>query len=249
MTVMPNTGAWVSFPKSNPQASYRLFCLPCAGGSALAFRHWPDDLPTEIEVCAIQLPGRQNRLLEPPVRHMPSLVQMLAQALLPYLRLPFAFFGHSMGALIGFELARQLRRHHLPTPAHLFVASRRAPQLPSHSLPLSDLPDAQLWRMLRQLNGIPEDMLHHAELQQLVLPALRTDLILCETYTYTPEPPLSCPISAFGGLADWAVGTNELAAWSAQTRSAFTLRLFPGDHFFLNTTRRALIEAVSEFLS
>ena len=122
---------WLACPQLNPQARMRLFCFPYAGGGASIFHRWPGKLPTMVEVCAVLLPGRGNRLTEPPFIQLSPLVQTLTEALLPHLTTPFAFFGHSMGALIGFELARQLRRQQGPSPVHLFVSGREAPQLPS----------------------------------------------------------------------------------------------------------------------
>jgi medium-chain acyl-[acyl-carrier-protein] hydrolase len=135
MTGTTLNDAWVLCPKPNPQARLRLFCFPYAGGGASRFRLWPDFLPPEVEVCAIQYPGREARLGESPFTQLSPLVQTLASALRLYLNLPFVFFGHSLGALACFELARQLRRQGQPEPLHLFVSGRRAPQVPNPDPP------------------------------------------------------------------------------------------------------------------
>ena len=248
MTTLPKTNAWVIFPKPNPQARLRLFCFPYAGGGASIFRPWPSDLPAGIEVCAIQLPGRENRLREQAFTHLTPLVETLAQVLRPYLTLPFAFFGHSMGTLIGFELAREFRRQRLPSPLHLLVSGRRAPQLLDDEPPIHDLPEPEFVAELRRLSGTPEAVLQNAELMQLLIPVLRSDFAINETYTYTPEEPLGCPISAFGGTEDEETTQEDLAAWREQTRVSFRLQMFPGDHFFLNSIRTPFIQALAQDL-
>jgi medium-chain acyl-[acyl-carrier-protein] hydrolase len=248
MTTLPKTNAWVIFPKPNPEARLRLFCFPYAGGGASIFRTWPSDLPAAIEVCAIQLPGRENRLREQAFTHLTPLVETLAQVLRPYLSLPFAFFGHSMGTLIGFELAREFRRQRLPSPLHLLVSGRRAPQLLDDEPPIHDLPEPEFVAELRRLSGTPEAVLQNAELMQLLIPVLRSDFAINETYTYTPEEPLGCPISAFGGTEDEETTQEDLAAWREQTRVSFRLQMFPGDHFFLNSIRTPFIQALAQDL-
>lgn len=246
---MMRMNSWVTCPRPNPRAYLRLFCFPYAGGAASAFCTWSDDLPRGVEVCPIQLPGRESRLGEPPFTRLAPLVQALAPAIRPYLDKPFAFFGHSMGATISFELARQLRQQDDPGPVHLFVSGSRAPQIPDPDPPIHHLPEAEFVEELRRFNGTPELVLQNAELMQLFLPLLRADLALHEAYTYTADEPLDCPISAFGGLEDEEVSRDELAAWRDQTRGAFTLRIFPGDHFFLRSARALLLWAVSQDLT
>lgn len=238
--------AWVTCPKPNPQARLRLFCFPYAGGAASLFRTWSEELPSEVEVCPVQLPGRESRFREARYTRLMPLVHALGDVIRPYLTLPFAFFGHSMGALIGFELARYLRRQNAPTPTHLFVSAHRAPHLPDPKAPIYDLPDPQFLEELRLLNGMPPKVLENAELMELMLPLLRADFAIAETYSYTEDTPLACPISAFGGLADGEVSHEEMAAWHAQTLSTFRLCMLPGDHFFLFKQRPMLLQAISE---
>src|SRR5215472_10099046 len=135
--------SWVIFPRPNPLARWRLFCLPYAGGGASAFYNWPLDLPNYVEVCSVQLPGRENRMSERPFTHFLPLIQSLTKAVWPLLDKPFAFFGHSMGAILGFELARQLRKLNEPEPIHLFASGSRAPQIPE-SRPTYHLPEVEL---------------------------------------------------------------------------------------------------------
>ncbi len=238
--------AWVTCPKPNPQARLRLFCFPYAGGGASLFRTWADELPVEVEVCPVQLPGRESRFREARYTRLMPLVHALGEVVQPYLTLPFAFWGHSMGALLSFELARYLRRQRAPLPVYLFASAHRAPHLPDRKAPIYDLPDPQFVAELRQLNGVPAEVLENAELMELMLPLLRADFAIAETYAYSEDAPLSCPISAFGGMTDEEVNEEEVAAWREQTLGAFRMRMLPGDHFFLFTQRAALLQAVSE---
>lgn len=242
------SNSWVVFPRPNARASLRLFCFPYAGGGALIYRPWGDALPPHVEVCAVQPPGRGVRMGEAPLRRLPQVVEAAAQALRPYFDRPFAFFGHSMGALIGFELARRLERENETPPRHLFVSGHRAPHLPASRPPLYDLPDAELIGELRRLNGTPREVLENTELMRLMLPLLRADFSVCQTYVYAAAPPLTCPINAFGGLDDASVRREHLEGWRQHTASSFALRVFPGDHFFLHTSQASLLRALAQEL-
>ena len=224
---------WISFRKPGREARLRLFCFPYAGAGAVIFRTWSDDLPGDVEVCPVQLPGRGTRLMEPPFTQLPPLVEALAEALVPLLDKPFAFFGHSLGALVSFELARRLRSQYGVHPARLFVSASRAPQVPHRGPPAHTLPEKDFLAELQRLNGTPSELLEHEELMEIMLPLLRADFAVYETYVYSTELPLNCPISAFGGLQDRNVNNSDLEAWRAQTSGSFSLRMFPGDHFFL----------------
>ena len=157
---------WLSYPKPNPQASIRLFCFPYAGGSAVVFRSWPEALPSNVEVVAVQPPGRGARIMEAPFTSLTPLVEAVAEAMRPQLDKPFAFFGHSLGALISFELTRRLRSLGAPQPARLFVSGTGAPQLGQANRPIHALPDSELMEALRNLNGTPAEVLDNAELMQ-----------------------------------------------------------------------------------
>jgi medium-chain acyl-[acyl-carrier-protein] hydrolase len=161
---------------------------------------------------------------------------------------PFAFFGHSLGALLGFEMARLLRRKGGPRPLCLLVSGCRAPHVPDTRAPIHELPEPEFLEELRHLNGSPPEALEHAELMQMLLPCLRADFETYATYVYEHEPPLDCPIHAFGGQNDVEVPPEALAAWGEQTGAAFSLRLLPGDHFFVNTARSLLLELLSREL-
>jgi medium-chain acyl-[acyl-carrier-protein] hydrolase len=248
MTVASVMDSWVTCRQPNPQARLRLFCFPYAGGGVSIFRAWSDGLPGEIEVCAVQFPGRGTRLMEPPFTRLPPLVQALAEALFPLLDKPFAFFGHSLGALVSFELARRLRRQYALEPVRLFISADRAPQIPNRDPPTHSLPEEEFLVELRRLKGTSKELLEDDEVMEILLPVLRADFAVYETYRYSSEPPLNCPISALGGLQDHRVSRGDLEAWRDQTSVSFSLRMFPGDHFFVNTTQRTLLQALSQEL-
>ena len=237
---------WFVRTQPNPQARMRLFCFPYAGGGASAYRLWASEMPAQIELVAIQPPGRETRISEQAFTQMAPYVQSLAQEIASYTHKPFAFFGHSLGARVSFELVRSLRRNRMPKPTHLFVSGSRAPQIPNPDPPIYQLPEAAFMQELRQYNGTPNAVLNHAELMELLLPTLRADFAVHGTYTYTPGEPLECPIVAFGGLRDPDVSQEELTAWRQQTQSSFNVRMFPGDHFFLNTAYTDLIRTMSQ---
>jgi medium-chain acyl-[acyl-carrier-protein] hydrolase len=205
-------------------------------------------LPADVEICPVQFPGRGTRLTETPFTQLSPLVHALAQGLAPLLDKPFAFFGHSLGALVGFELARHLRSQFGVQPARLFVSADRAPHTPRRDRPIHALADGELLVELRRLNGIPGKVLEDVEFMQFMLPVLRADFAVYETYVYSTEPPLNCSISSFGGLQDRRVSRGDLEAWRDQTSASFSLRMFPGDHFFLNTTQPLLLQVLSQEL-
>jgi medium-chain acyl-[acyl-carrier-protein] hydrolase len=212
------------------------------------FRTWPDALPAGVEVCPVQLPGRSARLMERPFTELSSLTRVLAEALPTLLDKPFAIFGHSLGALVGFELARQLRKHHDVNPVRLFASAGCAPQVPRGRPPIHTLPAEDFLTEVRRLKGIPTEVLEDEELMEIILPVLQADFALYENYVYSSEPPLNCPISAFGGLWDGSVNQSDLEAWRDQTIGAFSLRMLPGDHLFLNTTQPLLVQLISQDL-
>jgi medium-chain acyl-[acyl-carrier-protein] hydrolase len=240
---------WLAYREANPRARLRMFCFPYAGGGASIYRGWSGLLPGDIEVCPVQLPGRESRLRDQPFDRPEPMIAAIADVLKSYQDLPFVFFGHSMGAMISFELAREMRRRGWKLPQHIFVSGRRAPQLPPRDEPIHDLPEAEFLEELRELNGTPEEVLQHTELMKLLLPILRADFAVNETYVYTEEEPFDFGISAFGGLGDVEVTREDVEAWRPHTRGKFRLRMLPGDHFFINATKDLVLEAVARDLA
>jgi medium-chain acyl-[acyl-carrier-protein] hydrolase len=225
-----------------------LFCFPYAGGSALTYRDWAARLPAHVEVYPVQLPGRGDRVREKPISRMLPLAHAVARELLPLIDRPFALFGHSMGAILAFEIARLLRKHRAPQPLHLFASGHTAPQAAATAPQTYNLPDAELMEELRRLNGTPEELLGEPELMKVMLPLLRADFEADQAYAYAEEPPLNCPISVYGGLRDPETSREELEAWRRQTTSSCTVRMFPGDHFFINTDREMVLQTLSREL-
>lgn len=236
--------AWVSCPRPNPRAALRLFCFPYAGGGPQIYYRWPPALPATVEVCPVQFPGRGSRLAEPPFTRLAPLVQVLATALAPLFTKPFAFFGHSLGALLSFELARELRREGGRPPEHLFVSACEAPQKPRTRPPIHRLPEPAFLEEVRRLNGTPREVLEIPELVELIVPVLRADFALIEGYAFVSEPPLDCAITVFGGLDDDLTSRDGLWAWREQTTASFQVHLLPGDHFFIHTAQPPLLRAL-----
>jgi medium-chain acyl-[acyl-carrier-protein] hydrolase len=183
-------------------------------------------------VVAVQFPGRGVRLTEEPLTNIDALLPALMEGLTPALTKPYAFFGHSMGALIAFEVTRRLRRQKKSLPVHLFVSGRGGPRERDWDVKFSELPEAELVAELERYGGAPKEVLENTELIRLMLPTIRADFKLCETYSYVPEDPLDCPISACGGLEDFEVKQERLDTWRDETSAAFKLRMFPGGHFY-----------------
>ncbi len=248
MAARPTVDPWVLLPRTKADAPLRMFCFPYAGGGASIYRTWASGLPDSVAVCPVQLPGRESRLTAPAFTRLSDLLQTVGPAIRPYLDRPFVFFGHSMGALISFELTRYLRAEYGLRPVHLFISGQRAPHVKRNKAPIHELPDAEFIEELRRLKGTPEEVLQHADLMQLMLPALRADFALYETYVYTPEPPLECPISAYGGTEDDEYTEAEIRAWQEVTSGDFSLKILPGDHFFVHSARPQLLQALSEEL-
>ena len=240
--------AWLPARTSPRAGTLRLICFPSAGSGASRYRGWPAALPHDVDVLAVQLPGREGRFGEAPFDQLEPLISVLVRELAPVVGdgTPYVLFGHSMGALIAFELARRLRRDVLRGPRQLQVSGHRAPQLPHLGPRLHAEPDARLAHEMRRLGGTRQEILRADELVHLLLPTLRADWTLWETYAYQPEPPLDCDIAVFGGAEDTETSYFELAAWRDQTTRTCSLRLFPGDHFFLDSARNLFLSALAE---
>jgi len=242
------TAPWLVRPRPNPRAALRLLCFPYAGGGASVFRTWPAALPADIELLAVELPGRETRFRERPFQQLAPLIAALTDAIGPHLQAPFAIYGHSLGAVVGFNFARELRRRSLPEPVHLFVSGRRAPQLPERS-PIHQLPDPQFLDQLRRLGGIPDALFEQPEIMEIFLPVLRADVAVAESGPVGCEAPLAYPITAMGGLTDEKARLEELDAWRAQTSAAFDREVFPGGHFFVQSARTAFLGSLARRLA
>lgn len=245
----PPASSWIVRMKPRNAARRRLLCVPYAGVGPSAYRRWADALPADIEVGVLHLPGREGRLRETPFTRIEPLIDAASIALRPYLDLPFAMFGHSMGALVAFELARRFRDDEGSMPTHLFVSGRRAPHLPPRHPAITHLPDSEFVREIRRrYNGIPDEVMQHPDLLALLLPGLRADLSVIETYVHRPGRALDCPIVAFGGVKDPEATEAELVEWRQQTTAALSIRMFQGGHFFVQSAHEELMRTLSEEL-
>lgn len=233
-----------------PAATHDVVCFAHAGGSSSTFRSWHGHATT-VHVTAVLLPGRETRLGERPATEIRQLVEMLVDALRPLTSKPYAFYGHSMGALLAFELTRELRARHLPLPAALFVAGRDAPQHQDRDH-VHHLPNEQLIERLRAWDGLDSadeaDLPQYDELLELMLPTIRADLTLAETYEYQPQPPLPVPVHVLRGTADPLVFPGD-GGWAEQTSAGCTVSEFAGGHFFVQNHERAVVRFVENALS
>ncbi len=235
-------------PAASPRM--RLICVPYAGVGASAFRRWRGAFAPEVEVLALQTPGRETRLCEPAFTQIGPLVAAAAAAIRPHLDRPFALFGHSVGGLIAFELARHLHATEGLAPMHLFVSAGRAPHLPPRHPAIAHLPDAEFVDAIgRRYDGIPTEVLSAPELLALLVPGLKADIALFEGYRYERLKPLACPISAFGGLEDPETTPADLAGWRQETTGPFGARLFRGGHFFLQSAHPEVVSSIAASLA
>jgi surfactin synthase thioesterase subunit len=222
-----------------PDAAARIVCLPHAGGGAAAYHRWRRDVPKSLELVPIALAGREARIDERPLTRMATLVGEIADAIAPALDRPYSLVGHSMGAWVAFELARELRSRALPLPRLLVVAASAPPHSAIDDVPMHRLPDAEfVAEVTRRYDGIPPAVRENEELLALTLPALRADIELLESYEYREQPPLETDMMALGGANDSAVTAAELGEWRRQCARKFSARMLPGGHFFLFQSER-----------
>src|SRR5947209_367671 len=222
---------WLAYHTKKSFARLRLFAFPFGGGSASVFRNWSSAFPDQIEVCPVQLPGREGRGGEKPFTNMSQMLQALVPIVNSYADLPFAFFGHSMGALIAFELGRhpRLQRKNL---VHVFVSSCRAPHDMPRGLRRHQLSEQELTSEMRRL-GTPEEALNSPEILEYLMPIMRADFQLVDTYEYMAGDLLCCPVSAFAGQTDAEVHEEHLVEWKRYTTSPFRSERFAGNHFYI----------------
>lgn len=227
----------------------RLFCIPYAGGSASAFAGWQDSLPAGIEVCAIQLPGHFGRMHEACYTDLQTIIDALVSAIKPYLNdCDFYFYGHSMGARLAFELANALSKQGLNLPKELFVSGAKAPHLPRNKKPIHALSHDDFFEEIDRINGTPRAVLENKELAELILPILRADFQVCETWSFDVEDVLNIPLRVFGGLSDPGVSMEDIDAWELRSSSDFKRHMFPGDHFFINPHKDKLLRLIAKYI-
>ncbi|MBG0817318.1 thioesterase II family protein [Planomonospora sp. ID82291] len=237
---------WLRCPRPRPAATTRLVCFAHAGGSATAYRDWPALLPDTVELYGVQLPGRADRYGEPLPESMDALAAAVAEELTPLLDRRFALFGHSLGALVAYEVTRILEERGTG-PARLFASGCTAPhERRDHRYAGYD--DDRLVAVLNRLGGTETEVLSHPGMRELVLPYVRGDFRLAETYRHRPGPPLRTPISVLVGDADPVVTPAQAKSWEAHTSSDFSLTVLPGDHFYLQPLREQVVAEVTRRL-
>ncbi len=242
---MSPRSVWLPYWNPNASARARLICFPFAGGSASMYRKW--NQLEDCEILAVQWPGREARLREPPFSRLHAMVDAAMHALLPLLHeKPFFVFGHSLGAKVAFELVRALERQGHPSPRRLFVAGCGAAHLPDRSLQLHELPDEPFLQALGALGATPQEVLASRELMAFLLPMIRADYLASERYRWEPGPPLRTGIDALSGEEDPDVNESELLAWGELTAGRFTSRRFSGGHFFLMENPPSVLSMVRE---
>jgi medium-chain acyl-[acyl-carrier-protein] hydrolase len=225
-----------------------LFCFPSAGAGASVFRSWMRRFPRGRHVCAIQLPGREERANEPALTDMEKLSEQVEQEVRPYTRRPFAFFGHSMGAILAFEVARRLQKTAAATPEILIVTACPAPQLERDEVQSHQLDDSELRMELKKLEGTPAEILEDSELMQSLLPQIRADFQVVQTYKYCSGERLRCPILAIAGADDQEVSEAEMNAWRVQTSRDFFFCVLPGNHFLPINSPESVISTILKYM-
>ncbi len=239
---------WFPTRKALPSPRMRLFCLPFAGGSASIYNAWGAGMPAGVELCAVQLPGRERRLMDTPIDTLAGLMDALLPVLAPLLDVPFAFFGYSMGARISLELTRRLQERNGPLPRGLMVAASGPPR-ENHRESITGMSDAEFIANLRKYGGTPEEIFQHRELLELLLPTLRADFSIAFWENGGHAVKLDVPISAMGAVGDEHVPVSTLESWREETRNPdFRVRHFSGGHFFIREQQEALVAAVREDL-
>lgn len=248
MRQQSSTSAWFPYREPVPDVRLRLLCFPFAGGNTSTFRTWQPLLQPDIQVVAAQLPGRLERFREPAWSSALDLADALAEMAAPFLDLPYALLGISMGGLLAYEVACRLERAALP-PVHLFVIGREAPQVPLRRLAVDTMDDPALIEVLRRYDGVPPDMLAEPDLMEMMLPTIRADFSVSEDYVYTPRPLLHTPVTAVRGTEDWSTQRDDVERWRDQTTGAFEMIDVGGGHFTMTTDGPVMVPIIRRRLS
>jgi medium-chain acyl-[acyl-carrier-protein] hydrolase len=241
---------WFKKLKASENCKMRLFCFPHAGGSAEAFKHWGKYLPEWIELYSTQLPGRGSRLEEPLTDKMDFIIDQLVNNIYHLLAKPFIFLGHSLGGSIAFELAKKLRKLNYGLPFHLFIVGREGPRIPPDS-PKHNVSNKELIDYLRLQSGTHNDIFNNEDLLELLLPIVRCDLKLADTYFkyYKKEEPLPCPITVFWGTSEVELNEDKVGDWGEEANNNFDVVQFQGHHFFLHEQTSKIIEKLLDDIS
>ncbi len=240
---------WFIKPKPNPRADVRLICFPYAGGNASTYAPWADMLPEDVELVAIQPPGRSSRISEKLIYSMDEMVDGLCGAGLPLIDKPYVIFGHSLGSRIALEFMKRLMLFSMPMPVHYIASGSRAPHIAIQDKRLSELPEKEFMSELRVLNGTPEIVLKNQKLMELCVPILRADFSIGDNYCYQSATKFACNASVFNGLNDQGITGEQLSAWQQHFLPTLQFESFSGDHFFIDSSRRQVLECINKILA
>jgi len=237
MTQVPATSRWIFRSRPHPAAQVRWYCFPFAGGAAHAFSQWSAYVASNVEIRAVQLPGRGPRLSEPLFERLEPLVEAVAAALTPeWAQGPFVLYGHSLGGIVVHELARRLRRTGGPKPLAVAISGRPAPSaMAKREALLSAATDEELWAELRRYNGTPNELLDDPEVKRFFLPIVRADFSIVDHFEFRPEPPLDIPLRIAIGVHDPSTPPGSETGWASETTADCVIRRYDGDHFFLKS--------------
>ncbi len=249
MTHRPPTTPWLMPFSREPNGRLHLIFFPHAGGGASTFFQWSKLLPEGVTSYAVQLPGRETRLRDTLHRRIDTVVQSLTDSLPPFLERPYLFWGHSMGALLSYEVAQRLQQLGRPLPQRLIVSGMNAPHVPYADPHIHHLPEAEFVTALEGLNGTSPTVLQNAELRSLVLPMIRADFQMVETYAYQETVPLTCPITILDAVDDEKTDEAGLQEWQKQSTELLEMFTFPGNHFFLYDLQPKLVNTIGNLLT
>jgi medium-chain acyl-[acyl-carrier-protein] hydrolase len=239
---------WFYSPRRRFNSACRLFCFPFAGGGSGTFSDWHAYLPESVEIVCVQLPGRGSRFRETPFKNIGPLLAELSVHVPNPMEVPCAFFGHSIGALLAYELAGSLLKRVKPIPSVLFVSGMSAPQLGQKGIATMRMPDREFIEYVKRMNGIPEEVLGNEDLLEVLLPSMRADFELTESYEYSGTQ-LECPLVVFSGSDDLEAPPGTVERWAEITTGEFHRHTMPGDHFFLNSAKESLLALVAKYLT
>jgi medium-chain acyl-[acyl-carrier-protein] hydrolase len=224
--------SWIKLSKSEND-NFRVLCFPYSGGTAQVYRPLTNLLPDGVSVYSYELPGRGRRFGEEIPGMLSGLVEDAFSSIRGLIERPYAFLGHSLGGIIAFEMTRHLRKQGQPLPKHLFVSGIRAPQVPKREGEAFNLPRQAFIEKIKDMGGTPSEILENEEMLDIMIPVLRKDFQIYETYSYSQDVPMPIPITAFGGRGDNFVTEDDIRQWSEHTSSLFDMQIFAGDHFFI----------------
>lgn len=238
---------WFVRPVKKSDCEMRIFCFPYAGGSATTFLPWVKSLPSWIELVAVQPPGRSSRLFDPPYTQMDSLIDDLISSFANLTDKPYVFYGHSLGSRIAFELSKRCQSMGLALPIHFIASGSRAPFIPCREEHIFDLPEEEFIEELKQLNGTPEEVLDNQELMSLLLPALRADFQIADTYC-SDGTQVDCPVTVLSGSADTDIKHTDLESWGKVFKKLESLEILQGGHFFIESNVEAVLKIVNRVI-